>query len=455
MDLNHELSPTPKKDKGAPTPAPFSPQELEVASHGWQVISSQGNLSLLRTLQEIHKSNLEQKQPMDGISPEPSEPSELKRFLLSDHDSHFLKLEELKQYIEDAQRSVSLLDETDHTGARLYDFIPEDAREEIEAQLQRLSNPENIKKSLQTDINSLAPDLWEDHQNIKKALETESARESSALLLGNNPSEKNKERLQALLAEETSQEIQEVSELVCLEKCRVALAALNASPRSLQKKTQEAQMFLGNDFSLLSAQTKHMEALLQKDWETALNGDWAEGVQPIINPTQGKALICPEILAKMESPSEYQIKILEDMYSNMAYRKDKTSSPEKDEDTKIAFLLASMGLLEEGKKARSLQKMEVIEKNLAIETPDNPEEETLDPLDPLDDLHKLRRVKSREEELKRGLIKTLKGVGHKALAYGATASLHKLKHAWDENDPKVQEFIQHIQKADGQIDHPL
>jgi hypothetical protein len=459
MDLEHELSPTPKKDQGPPSPTPRNVKQLEFASHGWQVVSSQGNLSLLRTLQEVHKTNLEKNHPMGGDSPEPPEPPELKRFLLSDHDSHFLKLEELKQYIADAQRSVTLLDETDHSGAKLYDFIPEEAREEIEAQLQRLSSPENIKKSLQTDINSLAPELWEDHKKIKKALTKEHCQESEALLLGKTTSEKNRERLQALLTDEKSQEIQEVCELVCLEKCRVALAALTASPKSLQKKTQEAQTFLGNDFALLSAQTKHMEALLQKDWQTALEGDWGEGVPPIINPTQGKSLICSEILSKMESPSEFQIKILEDMYSTMAYslpsRQDKAYPKEQEEDNKIAFLLASMSLLEEGKKARSLQKMETLEQEILLENPDSPEKDEEETLDPLDDLHKLRRVKSREEELKRGLIKTLKGVGHKALAYGATASLHKLKHAWDENDPKVQEYIQHLQKADGQIDHTL
>lgn len=454
MDLDHELSPTPKKDQGPPPLKPINAKQLEVASHGWQVISSQGNLSLLRTLQEIHKSNLETPEGLTDL-----EPPELKRFLLGDHDSHFLKLEGLKQYINDAQQSVALLDETDRSGATLYDFIPEEAREEIEAQLQRLSKPENIKKTLQTDINSLAPSLWEEHKKTKKDLAKEQCQESEALLLGKNTSDKNKERLKDLLADEKSQEIQEICELVCLEKCRVALAALTAPTKSLQKKTQEAQTFLGSDFALLSAQTKHMEALLQKDWETALKEGLGEGVPPIMNPTQGKDLICPEMLSRMDSPSENQIKMLEDMYSSMAYslpsRKDKMSPREQEEDNKISFLLASMSLLEEGRKARSLQKIETLEQEMLLETPESPEKEEEESLDPLDDLHKLRRVKSREEELKRGLLKTLKGVGHKALAYGATASLHKLKSAWDETDPKVQEYIQHLQKADGQLDHVL
>jgi hypothetical protein len=451
MDLDNELRPTPKKDKGAAKTAELTPQQIEHIAQGWQVLSNQGNLSLLRTLQEMHKEFLEKKTPMDSVEQEPLENSELKNFLFSDIDSPFLKREDLKKYIEDAQQSVSIIDQTDTSGAKLYDYIPEEQQQEIEAQFERLSDTTNIKEALEKNINSLAPNVWEEHKKMKEELFGANVKESEALLLGPNTSEATREQLKDLLADQASQNIHEISELTCLEKCRVAMAAITANPKNKLKKEQEAEMFLGKDYTLLAAQVKHMENMLEKDWQAAVQGNLAEGKEPVINPTGGKDLICPEILSKMKSPSKNQIKILEDMYTNMAFRKKGVYDPENERDTKVSFLLGSMSLLEEGRRSNALEKMESLKQEM-LQDREIPQEEEEPENTHNQNLKKLHRMKGAEEAIKKGFLTGVKGLLSKASPVIMGYTLRKSQAAYKEQHEA--EYLDHLKKAHGTLDGP-
>ena len=403
MELNPEISPLKTKSN------PLSTSELDLGMYGWMVVNTQGNLSLLRTLKEIHK---EGEQNMD-LPAQNQPPSELKKFLMSDHDSPFLKLETLKSYLESAQQNVSIIDETDSSGKCLYDFIPDEEKQNLQSQLESLSDISNIKETLETNIQALAPEIWEDHKKIKKALRKENQQELESLLLGQEgDTEKNKNSLKEIT--QNSQEMQEVSEMICLEKCRVALNAISADTKNREEKEHEAELFLGADYPLIKAQVLHLEKCMERDWETALKCDWAEGISPsIINPTSGVDLLCPEILSKMKEPSAEQIKALEDFYCNMALKKtEKESVPEK-ENERIAFLLGSMTVLEESKKAKFMNKI------LSLEDEINPELEkdsTKPDVEKENELARLQRYLEARKKIKSGILQVMLGIKNKGTA---------------------------------------
>lgn len=468
MELDNELLPSGKKFDQAESPI-LSPYKLEVAAHGWQFLNSQGNISLLKTLQKIHEGDVEKTSPMDGNPTPNSLPPELNRFLFSDHASHLLKLEELEQYIAFSKQNITMIDATDTSGKTLYDFIPKESQKEIEDQLIRLSSTTNIKKALRADINSLAPLLWEDHKKIKAQLIPTLNLETKELFLGANASKKTTQDFENFLQEPDSLNIQEVSELVCLEKCRVAMAALTSSPKNKKEKEAEAKMLLGEDYPLLEAQMNHLQDVLQKDWNLA-NQTHADGqlTQPII-PSSGVELFCPKILSRMKNgPSADQIKTMDECFASVAYRKTDTDSPEFTNNSKVAFLLSSMNVLEQGTRGRSLNRLltppEIMGTDItspnesSTELPDfdaepNSNENSIPHSDST--TSKLKKLKGGEETLKKGILNVLQGSSKKVLAYGGALSLKHLSGAWKEAGPDMDDFVRKIKTADGDIDHSL
>jgi hypothetical protein len=408
----------------------------------------------------MQKDLLEKSKPMDGPSLEEN-PSELKAFLKSDHSSPFLKRESLKESILAAQQAASFIDETDTSGQSLYDFLPVGEKEILKASLETLNNPEIIKETLETNLNALAPNLWEDHKEIKKELAKTQTTLIETLLLGENATEKEKAAMKDMLKQ--SKGIQETSEMTCLEKCRIAFSALNAPSKAKEEKEQEATQFLGEDYPLLKAQILHMEKCLKKDWEKSCAENSQEGISPsILNPTSGKALICPEILAKMQSVSEEQIQMLEDAYSNMAFRKEEENNPEEAENERISFMIGAMTLIEQGKKAKYINKIQGMEKEApspTIEDLDNQEEEPDHKPEKNAKTNRIRdSIEAREKAMKRiknALLQAMAGTKKMgiALATGhATKEVDRLVHGL--YGTRGQEtLVQQVQEAHRGLDH--
>jgi hypothetical protein len=210
---------------------------------------------------------------------------------------------------------------------------------------------------------------------------------------------------------------------------------------------------------VLKAQISHLENILERDLENALSAEKTDGQPPVINPTEGKELLCPELLAKIKDPSEEQISLLEKMYSNIACRKQETTSPESAEDEKITFLLSSMSVLEEAKKAREVEKINAIGQDLSQtqeKYPEDIEDNEEEPEDTRQNLEgKLKRLKSKQEIVTKAILKTMEAAGHQVLASGGTSLLKRGWAAYQEEIPEIQKYLQKLQAAEGALDQVL
>lgn len=360
MDIPHD---SPEKERGTRDKKKGGPAleietgDLVIASLAGDVVSSQGNIAVLDYMKQLHLESESRRSPMDGPETTDSPISGIEAFFLSDHTSHLSKIASLEDQLEKSQRAVQILDETDFSGKTLYDFVPTEMKDELENQLNSLKERANIRESVESEVGAFCGEIWDDYKRTKSKTEPDRKILRETLLLGPDAPKKEKKDLDA--ASKTFDEIETLGELIGLEKARLVMRALNANTKEFPEKAADAEKILGSDFGLICAQVAHMEDTLQKDWEdpTARDG--------IIDPTQGKSLLCTEILNRMEplkdkdgkptaekNASDEQIKSLEDAYMDAASRKTNSELPRDRTNRKIAFVLAAMQVMELGKRAR-------------------------------------------------------------------------------------------------------
>jgi hypothetical protein len=326
--------------------------------------------------------------------------TELEKFIKADYPSHLLKIAELENFINISKQSTKIIDETDISGAALWDYIEPEVQDEIKAQLEGLKSVSAVKDSLRTELKSLASHTWESHKETLSGTEHERYKHYETMMLGSEP--KIRDQKDLLSVKSDILDAEEVYEMLALEKMRMTMAAAICSPEEKPLKEAEAFEIMGEEYSLIKSQMEHLEKTLETDWLKSVPG---EG---IMNPAVGKTLICPEIAARMKTePSEEQLKALEDTYKHMADRRGEEHSLRDKNTEKTGFCVASMQFLEMGKKAKfmnafksirdtSKEKIEEIKEN-AQETPD--EIETPD------------EVSTEASMLKRGLDSIKSGVG--------------------------------------------
>jgi hypothetical protein len=308
------------------------------------LIGTQGSLNILRHVQKLFLQNDEARRPK-GISNEDYPPTEIERFVKADHPSHLLKVAELERFIEIAKQSTRIIDETDISGAAIWDYISEDDREEINRQLEGLKSTAALKDALEAEMANICSDTWQSHKETKTGSEKERYERLENLLIGPDASTKEQAELRQVRSEILKTE--ELYEMLGMEKIRLVMNAATAPDELKLEKEKNAYEVLGNDYYLIKNQMEHMENCLKKDWLKCMAD---EG---ITTPLSGKALIGPELSTRINGePSEEQIKALEESYSWMAFNRKENHSSRDSLAEKTAFCLSAMQVLELGKKAK-------------------------------------------------------------------------------------------------------
>lgn len=325
---------------------------IVVAQTAGQLIGAQGSLNILNHLKQVfieednnRRSNLPQVHP-----PLDTPESELEKFVKADYPSHLLKVAELENYIKLSKQSTKIIDETDITGAALWDFIDPEVQEEVQSQLEGLKSTAALKESLSTELQGLMSNTWQTHRETKPGTESERFQQYEAMFLGKEPRIKEKRDLGTLKDEILS--VEEIHEMLTLEKLRLIMSSLTCKPEEKTNKEKEGFEVMGEEFSLVRSQIDHLEKMLEVDW---LKSVPEEGIS---DPTKGESLICPELLARMKGkPSKEQMDSLNQAYSLMADKRFEGTNSRDKLAEKTAFCIASMEFLEIGKKAKFMNSM--------------------------------------------------------------------------------------------------
>jgi hypothetical protein len=369
------------------------------------LIGAQGSLNVLNHIQKtilgedsIRRSTLTSLEP-----PLDTPETEIEKFIKADYPSHLLKIAELENFIQISKQSTKIIDEADVSGSTLWDYIEPEVQDEIRSQLEGLKSTSAIKESLQTELKSLASKTWESHKETKPGTENERYKHYEAMILGKDPSIKDQKDLRSV--KEDILNAEEVYEMLTFEKMRMIMGATTANVEEKPKREMEAFEVMGEEFSLVKSQMEHLEKMLEIDWLKSVPD---EGIQ---DPAKGKVLICPEIATRMQGePSDEQIKMLEEVYSHMANRRGEATSERDKLTEKTAFCLASMQLVEMGKKSKYMnlfkdirlatkEKIDGIKEN-SVEESQQPEPDEVDP--------KMSLFKRGLEATKRGTGKAIK-----------------------------------------------
>jgi hypothetical protein len=309
------------------------------------IVGSQGALNILNHVQKMLLESDEIRRPSDGAPNPEAEITEIERFIKTDHPSHLLKVAELERFIEIAKQSTKIIDETDASGSALWDFISEDDRDEITRQLEGLKSTAALKDALETEMSSLCSETWSAHKMAKAGSERDRFERLENLLLGPEASLKDKAEMKS--HKTTLLKAEELYEMLGMEKIRLVMTAETATKEDALQKSKDAYEVLGEDFYLIRNQMAHLEKCLEMDWLKCIP---EEGIR---TPLSGKELISPEILNRMRGePSEEQIKALEEAYQWMAFKRSPGMDGRDKTAEKTAFCLASMQVLELGKKSK-------------------------------------------------------------------------------------------------------
>lgn len=374
MDIPRD-EPERDRDRKKENPIP-SDRELYIAGLTGELIVAHGQTSVLQSMRESHEMWEKTEQlNRDGRK----EPSKIEQFLTNDNPSHLTKIANLEAQIAKSRRTVEILDETDFSGKSLYDFVPKEIQEELKEQLEGLKDWESIKETIEGEIGAACGEVWDDYKTKKG--ETKKARKDllESLLLGNNPPEGEKKGLQSSWKQIT--EVEGLGELIGLERTRLVVRALNATPRDYPEKAADAEKILGKEFGWIAEQVAHMENCLDKDSIENTDG---------INLTEGVDLLCPALAEKMEKNEDgtpriapEQLLALEEAYLNASAHKGDGETPQDRTSRKISFVLAASEILERGKQAtlantlKAIREMEAPEKSDVLPPP-LPEEEKSD-----------------------------------------------------------------------------
>ena len=364
MDIPED-SPRRAQKKG--TRLPIAEGDIIVSSMAGELLTSQGSVSALAFMRERHLESEGKRVPGSETGPDGTKimrgrnetgQSGIEAFLSSDHKSHLSRVVELEEQIAKTQRAVEIIDETDFSGRTLYDFIPDEVKADLNNQLVSLKDRASIKTSVEGEISSICGDLWEDYRTGKDKSKKENQKLTETLLLGPNPSPEERKDLKSCSKE--VEEVEQLGELIGLEKVRLMVRALTATTKDYNTKAAEAEKILGPEFQLIKEQVTHMEQSLEMDWARA-----EETGKAIINQTEGQDLVADSIKARMEpvldkngNPtnerkfSKEQLAVLDSAYENATARKTDSESPRDRLNRKITFVLAAAEMVELGKRAK-------------------------------------------------------------------------------------------------------
>jgi hypothetical protein len=348
FDLSDSAIPSPERGGPKKNPAPSrelsDAAELIILSSAGEIVNSVSSTNVLTHLEKVFLESEGKRRPLDGNKIVDYPNTDIENFMKSDHSSHLIKISDFQEAIEKSKSTIKSLDETDFSGKSLWDFIPEEEKQEIENQLFRLQSPENIRESLEEDISSICGKTWLDYKVVRDGTREENFNHLEKLILGE---EREKENIDSVRPNIES--AADIAEMVAMEKARLVILATTCKDGTKAEKEKDAISLLGNDFSLIRSQIEHMKGCLDKDWAKS-----DPHIGAIIEPTSGKSLICPAILARMEDgePSPEQIKTLESVYNSMASRRNDDMDQRDRTNETIGFALASMNILEQGKTAR-------------------------------------------------------------------------------------------------------
>lgn len=318
------------------------------------LVGTQGTLNILRHVQKTFLENDGKRRPK-GISNEDAPITEIEKFVKTDHPSHLLKVAELEKFIEIAKQSTKIIDETDISGATIWDYISEDDKEEISRQLEGLKSTAALKDSLEAEMSSICYETWESHKDAKSGSEKERYERLENLLLGPEPSTKEQAELRVVKSDILKTE--ELYEMLGMEKIRLVMSAATAKDADKLEKEKQAYEVMGDEYYLIRNQMEHMEKCLTMDWLKCIPD---EGIR---TPMNGKALLSPELSTRMDGEaSEEQISALEENYEWMAYNRKENVSSRDILAEKTAFCLAAMQVVEMGKKAKYMEVSKQINK---------------------------------------------------------------------------------------------
>lgn len=328
-----------------------------VAQAAGELIGAQGSINVLNHIKNVVLGDDNQRRSnIPGFEPPINTPeTEMEKFIKADYPSHLLKIAELENFIKISKQSTKIIDEADVSGASLWDFIEPEVQDEIKSQLEGLKSTASIKDSLKTELKSLASHTWESHKETKPGTESDRYKHYETMILGKDPKIKDQIDLQSVKADILDAE--EVYEMLTFEKMRMVMSSYTSKPEEAPMKEKEGFEVMGEEFSLIKSQMDHMEKLLEIDWLKSVPD---EGIQ---EAAKGQILICPEMAARMDGePSDEQIKVLEEVYSHMANKRTEGGTNRDKLTEKTGFCLASMQLLEMGKKAKYMNVFQEIRK---------------------------------------------------------------------------------------------
>jgi hypothetical protein len=355
MDSPENQPEMPKKSGARKKELGPSEADLVIGYASANLVGSQGSLNILRHLGEVFSRD--DKARREGTSKGSSSLeayplTEIEQFVRTDHASHLLKIAELEEYIKTSQQTTQIIDETDISGATLWDFIPDETKDEILNQLAGLRAIPNVKEALQTEMKGICSDTWDAHKNAKEGTEDIRFERLEGLIIGANPAAREKKDLCSLKSEIL--EAEEIHEMIALEKTRLTMTALLAPADKKSQREKEATSVMGEEFELIKAQVSWLEEALRKDTANAKAAGEAIGASGFISePLQGVALFCPELQNRMENgPSEEQIEAMNKCYAEMAEKRDMEPSDRDKTAEKTAFCIGAMECVEMGKKAR-------------------------------------------------------------------------------------------------------
>jgi hypothetical protein len=354
-----------------------------VAETAGGLIGAQGSLNVLNHIKEIFlNEDNNRRSNLPNIYPPLDTPeSELEKFIKADYPSHLLKVAELESFINMSKQGTKIIDETDVSGASLWDYIEPEVQDEILSQLEGLKSTAALKDSLKTELESLVSGTWESHKETKSGTENQRFEHYEAMLLGKDPKIKDKRDLRSI--KDDILKAEEVHEMLTFEKMRMVMATTTCPLEEKPLKESEAFDVMGEEFALIKSQMEHLEKMMETDWAKCIPEDG------IIDPAKGESLICPEMATRLEgNASQEQIKALEEAYVTMAGKRFPGTNGRDKLAEKTAFCLASMQFLELGKKAKFMnamkdirsvtkEKIEDLEKNEGPTPPPLPDE--LDP----------------------------------------------------------------------------